>query len=84
MFINDSKCRRPGIYTYLSGAPNKWDKANIDHNLRAPSHSENTAGAFDPASVMLYRFPSLFYRQTNSPCAPDRPDARCRSLSTPV
>jgi len=70
VFINDSKNRRPGIYTYLSGAPNKWGKPKIDHNLRANPHADNTAGAFDSASVMLYRFPPLFYRQANSPCAP--------------
>jgi hypothetical protein len=28
------------------------------------------AGAFDPASVMLYRFPALFYKTGNSGCAP--------------
>ena len=26
--------------------------------------------AFDPASVMLYRFPALFYKTANSGCAP--------------
>jgi hypothetical protein len=70
VFINDAQGRRPGIYTYLSGAPNRWDRAKVDHNLRAHAHGENTAGAFDPASVMLYRFPPLFYRQAPSPCAP--------------
>jgi len=67
----DAQGLRPGIYTYLSGFPNGWSKAKVDHNLRTSADSPAlTAGAFDPASVMLYRFPPLFYRTQPSPCAP--------------
>ena len=70
-FVPDSAGRRPGIYTYLSGFPNGWSKAKVDHNLRTSADSPAlTAGAFDPGSVMLYRFPSLFYRTQPSACAP--------------
>ncbi len=70
-YLSDSAGRRPGVYTYLSGFPNGWSKAKIDHNLRTSTDSPAlTAGFFDPASVMLYRFPALFYRTQPSPCAP--------------
>ena len=69
-FRPDSMGRRPGIYTYLSGPPNRWNKQKVDHNLRAHAEDGNTAGAFDAKSVMLYRFPPLFYKTPNSPCAP--------------
>ncbi len=70
-FVPDGMNRRPGIYTYLSGFPNFWPKGRIDHNLRTPSESSAlTAGPFDRASVMLYRFPELFYRVVPSPCSP--------------
>jgi hypothetical protein len=70
-YVVDGNNRRPGIYTYLSGFPNGWSKQKVDHNLRIPSDSRSlVAGAFDPASVMLYRFPPLFYRTQPSPCSP--------------
>lgn len=67
--VNDALGRRPGIYTYLAGFPNFWNRAKVDHNLR-PATVPITASAFDVASVMLYRFPPLFYRVASSPCAP--------------
>ena len=70
VFISDFAGRRPGIYTYLSGAPNFWPKTQVDHNLR-PGGEPVIEGLFDRASVMLYRFPNLFYRTPNSGCAPD-------------
>lgn len=69
-FITDAAGRRPGIYTYLSGYPNFWTVAKIDHNLRVSNDEATVAGPFDRASVMLYRFPTLFYRTQPSPCAP--------------
>jgi hypothetical protein len=66
----DAVGRRPGIYTYLSDPPNRWSKQKVDHNLRAHAADGNTAGVFDAKSVMLYRFPPLFYKTPNSPCAP--------------
>lgn len=70
-YITDAAGRRPGIYTYLSGFPNGWSKSKVDFNLRTIADSRAlVAGPFDPASVMLYRFPPLFYRTQPSPCAP--------------
>jgi hypothetical protein len=70
-FINDSQNRRPGIYLYLSGYPNFWGRQKVDHNLRQhPASSGTTASTFDQASIMLYRFPALFYASASSPCAP--------------
>jgi hypothetical protein len=69
-YVRDSQGRRPGIYTYLAGYPNFWSKSTVDHNLRSLPPSGLTAGAFDQRSIMLYRFPALFYRSNPSPCAP--------------
>ena len=69
-FVTDAGGRRPGIYTFLAGPPNSWSKAKVDHNLRTEADSPAVAGPFDAASVMLYRFPALFYRSQPSPCAP--------------
>jgi hypothetical protein len=70
-FVKDANGRRPGIYTYLSGFPNFWPRAKVDHNLRGVQEGPGaTAGSFDPASCMLYRFPPMFYRTNPSPCAP--------------
>ncbi len=69
-FVTDPNGKRPGIYTYLSGAPNHWSKEKVDHNLRQAPLGSGTAGTFDRASIMLYRFPALFYVSTPNPCAP--------------
>jgi hypothetical protein len=69
-FISDAQGRRPGIYTYLSGPPNSWAKAKVDHNLRRIESDEVVVGPFDRASIMLYRFPDIFYKEVPSPCAP--------------
>jgi hypothetical protein len=69
-FIPDARDLRPGIYTYLAGAPNFWNRAKVDHNLRAEDRPGLVPGTFDPASVMLYRFPPIFYKRLPSPCAP--------------
>lgn len=71
MYVKDSEGRRPGIYTYLAGFPNFWSKAKVDHNLLTRNDPNATAGPFDRKSVMLYRFPRLFYKNQPSPCAPD-------------
>ena len=69
-FVPDAAGKRPGIYTYLAGFPNFWSKERIDFNLRTQESPDVVAGAFDAASVMLYRFPALFYKTGNSACAP--------------
>jgi hypothetical protein len=69
-FIPDNADRRPGVYTYLAGFPNFWNKAKVDHNLRRSEGDDVTAGPFDRNSVMLYRFEQFFYKSQPSPCAP--------------
>jgi len=69
-FIADVQGRRPGIYTYLSGVPNRWPKPKVDHNLRKLDRDDVVAGPFDRASIMLYRFPEMFYKVLPSDCAP--------------
>jgi hypothetical protein len=71
VFVADPAGLRPGIYTYLSGPPNSWPRSRVDHNLRSQIDDPNVvAGPFDAASVMLYRFPPLFYKNVPSRCAP--------------
>ncbi len=70
MYVEDSRRRRPGIYTYLAGYPNFWSKATVNHNLSKGNDPDIVAGIFDPQSVMLYRFPEIFYSTAPSPCAP--------------
>ena len=71
-YIADTDGLRPGIYTYLSGYPNGWPRSKVNSNLRTPNDTGLlVSGPFDPASIMLYRFPDLFYRSQPSPCAPN-------------
>jgi hypothetical protein len=70
VFVPDPAGRRPGIYTYLGGPPNRWSRRKVDHNLRTVESPDVIAGPFDSASVMLYMFPPFFYKSTPSACAP--------------
>jgi len=70
VFVADAEGRRPGIYTYLSGAPNGWAKSKVDHNLRRREDNDVIVGPFDRASIMLYRFPEMFYQVLPNDCAP--------------
>lgn len=69
-FITDANGKRPGIYTYLAGFPNFWSTQKVDHNLKTEEDPSLVAGPFDRGSVMLYRFPEIFYKSVPSPCAP--------------
>jgi hypothetical protein len=69
-YVPDAAGRRPGIYTYLAGFPNRWTKSKVDHNLRTKEDPNAVAGPFDQQSVMLYRFDAFFYKTNPSPCAP--------------
>jgi hypothetical protein len=66
----DHAGRAPGIYTYLAGYPNFWPKSDVDHNLRRLPPAGISFREFDRASIMLYRFPAMFYRTNPSPCGP--------------
>ena len=70
VFVADQTGRRPGIYTYLAGAPNWWPRQMVDENLRTVERSDTIAGPFDSSSIMLYSFEPLFYRSIPSRCAP--------------
>src|ERR1043165_8720550 len=69
-FVADAAGRNPGIYTYLSGYPNFWKKDKVNFNLRTKDDPDDVAGPFDRLSVMLYRFPALYYKDANSTCLP--------------
>lgn len=66
-YVNDGPLR-PGLYTFLGGYPNHWDRATVDHNQRPVANA--ITGPFDRDSIMLYRFPDTFYREPESHCAP--------------
>ncbi len=70
VFVADRAGRRPGIYTFLAGKPNKWQRWEVDHNLRMVDSPDIVAGPFDSDSIMLYDFDPLFYKTTPSKCAP--------------
>ncbi len=69
-FVPDSLGRRPGIFTFLSGAPNFWPA----HIVKANLFPKNLAGInfqdVDRASIMLYRFERFFYKTVPNPCFP--------------
>jgi hypothetical protein len=69
-YINDDNGRRPGLYTWLGGFPNKWPTDMVDRNLRSiPNSSAFIIGTFDVKSVMKYYFPDwMFKNGINSPC----------------
>jgi hypothetical protein len=62
-FVADNQGRKPGIYTVLGGAPNRWSKEQIDFNLKqfAPS-ADWYLISFDPSSIMKYAFPDWMFR----------------------
>lgn len=64
--------KRPGLYTALSGKPNRWGRPKVDANLRQlPNSSAFSVGVgpFDNLSVMKYKFPAdMFVAGSKSPC----------------
>jgi hypothetical protein len=73
-FINDSRGRRPGLYTLLGGPPNEWERAQVDYNLKQlQASSAYEVGPYDRLSIMEYFFEaSMFARGAQSPCYIDR------------
>lgn len=64
MYIPDRLGRRPGIYTWCSGPPNKISKAKVEKNMRSlPKSSAYDLGPIDRQSVMHYHFPPFFYNK---------------------
>jgi hypothetical protein len=57
------------LYDYLSGPPNYWSRAKVDHNLRQLPGGGLTFSPHDKASIMHYSFPDwMFKMQAASPC----------------
>jgi serralysin len=49
------------VYAALSGPPNNWDHATIDHNMFEPYAAADTNfTALDPTSIMMYPFPAAW------------------------
>ena len=69
-YVPDTEGRRPGVYTMLAGPPNRWTRQRVDHNLRPRGVEGALVGAFDQASIMLYRFSAAYYHVFPNPCAP--------------
>jgi hypothetical protein len=69
-FIQDSRGRRPGLYTQLGGPPNNWPQAVVDFNLKSlPESHAYEVGPFDKDSIMKYFFDSsMFVSGTSSAC----------------
>lgn len=52
---------KPAVIKDLSGPPNFWDEATIQHNIFDKySQTQINGSQFDPASVMLYSFPATW------------------------
>jgi hypothetical protein len=59
----DEAGRRPGLYTYLGGHPNRWTSDMVDSNLKVlPVSSAFLMSDFDKDSIMKYQFPDFFFR----------------------
>jgi hypothetical protein len=56
---NPIQWNKPAVIAALSGPPNNWDAATIQHNMFDKyAVSQINGSGFDPASVMLYSFPA--------------------------
>ena len=71
VYVPDKRGRRPGVYTYLGGPPNNWEKDKVDSNLLPLDLPDGTlVSRGDPASIMMYYFePSFFVAGDKSPCS---------------
>jgi hypothetical protein len=71
-YTNDSKGRRPGLYTYLGGKANYWPREKVDANLKSFSSASTRnyiLGPFDKLSIMKYYFePAMFKVGAKSRC----------------
>lgn len=55
------------IYEELSGPPNSWSIATIDHNvIKRIESSEVNASAYDPDSIMLYQYPPRWFKNSGA------------------
>lgn len=59
---------KPAVYHDLSGPPNNWDKAKIDHNMFATYPKQEIQGtATDPTSIMMYPIPASWVNPPSQP-----------------
>ncbi len=57
--ISAIKWNKPAVYRDLSGPPNNWDRATIDHNMFESYPSNEIAGTtLDWHSIMMYPIPA--------------------------
>jgi hypothetical protein len=55
------------IYTELSGPPNNWSRATIDHNvINRLESKEVNASAYDGDSIMLYQYPARWFKSSGA------------------
>ena len=67
-FITDPQGKRPGIFTFLSGSPNFFDRDKVKANLFPKNFMGLNFQGVDRDSIMLYRFSSLFFKRIPNPC----------------
>ncbi len=73
-YLPDSKGRRPGLYTYMFGFPNKWTPEQLNFQMRQLPKSDAyklgaKIGPVDRKSIMHYGFdPAFFKKGADSPC----------------
>jgi serralysin len=73
------KWNKEAVYRALSGPPNNWDRATIDHNMfEVYDRTVTQFTAFDPLSIMLYSFPKewtldgMEFKENTEPSANDK------------
>jgi len=53
--VDAIKWNKPAVYHDLSGPPNNWDKATIDHNMFEKYPKQSIQGtSLDKSSIMMY------------------------------
>jgi serralysin len=59
---------KPAVYHDLSGPPNNWSKATIDHNMFEAYPMHDIEGTpVDPASIMMYPLPASWVKPPSKP-----------------
>ncbi len=69
-FVADPQGRHPGLYRFLGGPPNKWNKQTVDRNMRALSETSESysIGDYDSKSIMEYSFPAWMCKAASKCC----------------
>jgi serralysin len=65
--VNTIKWNKPAVIADLSGPPNNWDRATIDHNMFEQYPSNEIAGTkLDWHSIMMYPIPKSWTTDQSS------------------